>query len=67
MGSRSHIQPVLPVISHVIATKREHGHWIVTQHADFSCGGRRFFAAQRGSQESTMSPIERLIDKRRDA
>ena len=61
------VDPVLEVVAHVIADKRQHGERIAPHHALGACGCRRGFRAHRRGHVDALVPVVRLGHQRHRA
>src|SRR5581483_9400031 len=60
-------QPMSEVITHVVATEREHRHRVPPHNTDCTGGGCRCLRRHSCAEEDPMLPIERLVDERNQA
>src|SRR5574344_2795115 len=60
----THVQPVLKIIAHVVAAKRQHGKRVAAHHALLAKGGGRGFAAHGGGHVDTFDPVARFGHQR---
>src|SRR5690554_1606993 len=63
----THFQPVTKIISHIIAAERQHGHGIPSYHPDIVRGGGCCLRGHGGPDESTVLPVESLVNQRSDS
>src|SRR6056300_946932 len=58
-----HAEPVFPVVTHVVTTQRQHGHWVTT-NSRLILGSSSSFRAKSRSHINAMSPILALVYQR---
>ena len=59
----THVQPVLPVVGHVIAAEGEHGHGIPAHHAHRAGGGGGGLRCHDGAHKHAVGPVPGLVDQ----
>ena len=57
----THIEPVLPVVTHIVAYEGTHSHRIATNYADCTCSCCGSLGSHDGTNEGTVLPACRLI------
>ncbi len=58
------VEPVLPVVAHVVAAEGQHRHRVAPEHADLARRGGGRLGRQRGAEKRAVLPRERLVDER---
>src|ERR1700677_58105 len=53
-------QPMLEIMAHVVAAKREHGHGVAPDFSDLAGGGGSGFRTHGGADIDAVDPVERL-------
>ena len=60
----AHVEPVLPVVGHVVAAERAHGHRVAAHNAHGAGRGGRRLGRHRRADEHTVRPVAGLVDQR---
>ncbi len=60
----AHVDPVLQVVTSVVADERQHRHWIVAQCANLALGSCSLARSQKGADHGAVIPAECLGDQR---
>ena len=60
-----HVQPVLPVVAHVVAAEGEHRHRVAAGLADLALGRGGLFGGHDAADEYAVTPVAALVDERR--
>ena len=63
-GELTDLEPVRPVVRHVVTAERQHGEGVAAQGADTSLGGSGLLRGHRRAHEDAVLPIEGLRDER---
>src|SRR5258708_22026967 len=66
-ASGADLQIVGEVVAHIVATEREHSHWVTAKFTDVAGGGRGRLAADSRAQKRSVLPAERLSHQRDNA
>ena len=61
----SHIDPVLPVVGHVVTSKREHSEGVVAQLANGTLSSSGLLGYHRGAEENPVLPVFRFDNQGR--
>ena len=59
----AHLDPVLPVVAHVVANEGTHSHGVATNYADCTCSCSSGLGSHDGTNEGTVLPIEGLVNQ----
>ena len=60
-----HVQPVLPVVAHVIAAEGEHRHRVAAGLADLALGRGGLFGSHDAADKYAVGPVPALVNERR--
>ena len=61
----AHVQPMLPVVAHVVAAEGPHGHGVTADHTHCAGGGCGGLGGHDGAYEYAVLPVTGLVDQRR--